>query len=561
MKTQIKSSTAAMLIVLTVAIGGDAVAALTEWQGGAPWGNRLFKFNPTVGKWDEFDTQLNTRIHQFEERSRDEAGNVVTLYDPSRSMWVILNSQAALFRSGDTGTNFTKFLDGKWQSIGGSATPLPPVHFPASESGKHRPLLVMFGGAGDQSGNGPIKNLSAQLRNSYQISGLTVMYYGQTEAHRALIEIRNHVRLYGPHIPVVIVGHSWGGHSAYYVARELGSLTIENNLKRVVISERTGNADRVNVDLLVTLDPVTNPYPNLPPLIGRNDRPSNVRRWVNIYTDSGLYDAVGRWGSESGASQNISTRDSHSKPDRLYRRAEGQVVEALRRMPPPSPPTELFVVLRDGGLIRMLVENVTENPRVTASAEVGHGFRFQHILDGPSDSLLAVDGSHDLYIYPYKRLSSGIDFQPREKIGQGFNFSKLLPASHGRLLAVTHSGDLMLYEYSLRERTRYEFKPPRQIGHGFQVFPTMFTGKQRELYAVAANADLLLYRHDWVFNFEAKQKVGAGWQFKSIDSTLTGTIFALTNDGKILRFPDRRASPVQITQGLDATALVVNKSR
>jgi hypothetical protein len=134
MKTRIKLPTAAMLVVLTVAIGRDGVAALNQWQGRAAWGDRLYKFNPGVGRWDEFDTQTNTRINQFEERSRDEAGRVVTLYDPTRSIWVVLYPQAAFFRF-DNAANFTKLLDGGWfQSTGGGPNPQPGVRFPIKVS-------------------------------------------------------------------------------------------------------------------------------------------------------------------------------------------------------------------------------------------------------------------------------------------------------------------------------------------------------------------------------------------------------------------------------------------
>lgn len=82
---------------------------LLNWEGG----NRAYRFNPAEGKWDEFDLQSNARINQFDEKGRDKAG-VVILYDPSRSMTVILNSKAALFRYDGNGTNFTKFLEGSW---------------------------------------------------------------------------------------------------------------------------------------------------------------------------------------------------------------------------------------------------------------------------------------------------------------------------------------------------------------------------------------------------------------------------------------------------------------
>lgn len=60
--------------------------------------------------------------------------------------------------------------------------------------------------------------------------------------------------------PLVLIGHSYGADDVVRIAREL-------------------NRDKITVDLLVTLDPVT------PPLI-----PSNVKRCINIYQSNGVWD-------------------------------------------------------------------------------------------------------------------------------------------------------------------------------------------------------------------------------------------------------------------------------
>ncbi|MGH7179730.1 MAG: hypothetical protein ACREJC_20305, partial [Tepidisphaeraceae bacterium] len=62
--------------------------------------------------------------------------------------------------------------------------------------------------------------------------------------------------------PLVLIGHSYGADDVVRVAREL-------------------NRDRITVDLIVTLDPVT------PPAV-----PSNVRRCVNMYQPNGMWDNV-----------------------------------------------------------------------------------------------------------------------------------------------------------------------------------------------------------------------------------------------------------------------------
>ena len=57
--------------------------------------------------------------------------------------------------------------------------------------------------------------------------------------------------------PIALIGHSWGGASAYKLALKSG----------------------LPVDLLVTLDPVS-VFP-----LGERRKPRNVRHWVNVYLD------------------------------------------------------------------------------------------------------------------------------------------------------------------------------------------------------------------------------------------------------------------------------------
>lgn len=103
-----------------------------------------------------------------------------------------------------------------------------------------------------------IDNLTEQINES----GVRANVY-QDEQWRALAkQIREQYAGRSGSEPLVLIGHSYGADDAVRVAREL-------------------QKDNLEVELLVTLDPVT------PPLV-----PDNVKRCVNIYRSNGVWDAM-----------------------------------------------------------------------------------------------------------------------------------------------------------------------------------------------------------------------------------------------------------------------------
>jgi len=179
-----------------------------------------------------------------------------------------------------------------------------------------KPLLIFYGGGGDRDISGNVRNWVLPLINSYSsIEGLTIKYYPFTDnfipigGNAEVIQfINNHIRNY-PNSPIILVGHSYGGDSAYEA--------IDNINKKV--------------DLLVTLDPVSNFRTS------QRAKPTNVLRWVNVWTSDSwsVGDVVaelgGDWDRQDNADQNIELQCvPHGKSQRMYIEVETQVLNTLR---------------------------------------------------------------------------------------------------------------------------------------------------------------------------------------------------------------------------------------
>ena len=104
------------------------------------------------------------------------------------------------------------------------------------------------------------------------------------------------------HWPIVLVGHSLGGSTAYEIAASAPST------------------------LLVTLDAVSSPDDG--PSLGRT-------RWINVYAHNhwwGLGNSLGEdWEYEPNADQNIRMKNtSHSAANSMFKAVEYEIIEALR---------------------------------------------------------------------------------------------------------------------------------------------------------------------------------------------------------------------------------------
>jgi hypothetical protein len=200
------------------------------------------------------------------------------------------------------------------------------------------PLLIFYGGFRDENTQ-IVKNLKEKIEKIYtqspKMKYLVVEYYPWDKYTESINYIQNHLKNY-PNSPIVLVGHSYGGDTAYVVARSLGA----------------------KVQLLVTLDPVgksgidnkkdcSSEYPSssnrrtqsqieCEQAKKQRSKPSNVVNWVNIWvtgagTGSDVIAQVGEpWNKQQNADQDIPLANvPHSEAPKMYIEVNDRVFRTL----------------------------------------------------------------------------------------------------------------------------------------------------------------------------------------------------------------------------------------
>ena len=123
-------------------------------------------------------------------------------------------------------------------------------------------LTIFIGGAGENSSHHALRN--GVMRQTCPSCGTTISSdanpYSWTDKNEIISKIQD-VKRNNPNEPINLVGHSYGGDTAYLVARDSG---VQN-------------------DNILTLDPVSR-FSN-----GAGNKPSNVSSWTNIRTTGDSY--------------------------------------------------------------------------------------------------------------------------------------------------------------------------------------------------------------------------------------------------------------------------------
>jgi pimeloyl-ACP methyl ester carboxylesterase len=212
----------------------------------------------------------------------------------------------------------------------------------SSNSSQSKPLLILYGGAGDNSISNTVLKLKNRLEGQYREignggKGVDVMYFTWDQENESMNAVKEHLRNY-PSSPVVMIGHSYGGDTAFKVADKLGK--------------------DVSIKLLVTLDPVGNyygvnnkqdcrdEYPTGSGRISQQEKqcelqrrqrrkPDNTVKWINVWAKGAatLGDAISslgdRWNRQANADQDVPMDLAHGEAGRMYSKAESSVLGVL----------------------------------------------------------------------------------------------------------------------------------------------------------------------------------------------------------------------------------------
>ncbi|OCG33913.1 hypothetical protein A9G29_03725 [Gilliamella sp. Fer2-1] len=118
-------------------------------------------------------------------------------------------------------------------------------------------LVVFIGGAADSWGKPLLNHVFGRYERDYGRgeNRLHDVCYSEHGGDKVVAVIK---KWFDAKQKIVLVGHSWGGHRVICLAEENPDITIE---------------------LLVTLDPVSWSKN------GKQAKPKNVKRWLNVYVD------------------------------------------------------------------------------------------------------------------------------------------------------------------------------------------------------------------------------------------------------------------------------------
>ena len=212
------------------------------------------------------------------------------------------------------------------------------------ESAANVPIIILFGGAADDTISNTVKNLASRLQKKYASSGsssgkIAIKYFTWSEEAASRVAIEEHMRKY-PSSSVILVGHSYGGDTAYAVADNFGK--------------------NMRIELLVTLDPVghsginnkqdcAEEYPTGSSRISQQrkqceiqrrqrQKPENVTKWINVWANgasSAFSDVVSsageRWNSQANANEDIPIDLAHGEASRMYSKAESSVLGVINQ--------------------------------------------------------------------------------------------------------------------------------------------------------------------------------------------------------------------------------------
>ncbi len=158
--------------------------------------------------------------------------------------------------------------------------------------------------------------------------------------------------------------------------------------------------------------------------------------------------------------------------------------------------------------------------------------------------------------------SKGTDV-PRN-IGNGWaNFRHVFSAGEHTIYAVAQDGTVKWYRY--KPPFLVSDKPwegPKDIAYGWENFKSVFSAGNGIIYAITSDGRLLWHKHNFYQYgvgsegqggqgepaWEGPRQVGTGWQnFRQVFSAGEGTIYAVTNEGKLLWYQHqgyRNGSPI-----------------
>lgn len=164
----------------------------------------------------------------------------------------------------------------------------------------------------------------------------------------------------------------------------------------------------------------------------------------------------------------------------------------------------------------------------------------------PLNALYAVTIGGDVLWYPYDATNG--TYSGPNPVGSKFfwdwannalEYTNVIPMGGNNFAALKADGSLWWYQHALYRAGEDAWGGPNQIGVGWNVFKSIFSGSDGIIYAIQPDGTLLWYRNlgykTGTWNWLPTQVVGSGWAgFKTVFSMGQGIIYAVQQDGTLL---------------------------
>ena len=176
-----------------------------------------------------------------------------------------------------------------------------------------------------------------------------------------------------------------------------------------------------------------------------------------------------------------------------------------------------------------------------------HRLRPLDAPDGGTGNTFYTVGSNGNF-YRTRHLANGDFDRVNVQIGDGWNIAThLFAAEGGHVYMTTGDGHLRYYHFDESTETFNVVGQDVTVDAGSAVVPStgwvnmsnVWAGRFGEIYAVKANGDLVLYKHDGNLKIFSQQTIGIGWNEGSIRQVFSGghnTVYLITTSGDLVEY-------------------------
>jgi hypothetical protein len=230
-----------------------------------------------------------------------------------------------------------------------------------------------------------------------------------------------------------------------------------------------------------------------------------------------------------------------------------------------------------GGSSGPLVEGFPVEPETTSHRMIGptatqRSWGYSQVFSGGQGVVYAVAGDGRLLWYKHDERtgsqSGGSSWIGPKEVGIGWGFRHVFAAGDGIIYGLDNEGRLRWYKHNawltgagLDDPAAWDPRGSTIVQEGWTDVKHMFAGGKGVIYVVTGDGRLLWYRHNryldpirhpsqvpasrppmviqglrvaWERSWEGPKEVGQGWNFAKVFSPGSGSVYAVTSEGRLV---------------------------